>query len=57
MFIPGELKVVSAHAMKTYGGSRNMAVLILKLTYYINVSGQLHTLAALSTGKEPSNTH
>jgi hypothetical protein len=32
-FIQGELKVVSAHALKAYGGSRSTAVLILKLTY------------------------
>jgi len=33
MFIPGELKVVPAHAMKTYGGSRNTVILFLMLTY------------------------
>jgi hypothetical protein len=41
------------HAMKAYWGSGGMAPLILWPRHEMEVSGQLHALAALPPGKEP----
>jgi hypothetical protein len=39
--------------MKVYRGSGGIASLILSLRHYMEVSGQLHSVAALSPRKEP----
>jgi hypothetical protein len=39
--------------MKTYWGSGSIAPRILRLRHYMEMSGQLHVLAALHTGREP----